>query len=45
MWGVEVYIQAFMNSALDVGEGSTTRFRYFSPREQALAVPIFKGNG
>ena len=44
MWAVEVYIHAFMNSALGVVESPTSRFRYFSSQEQALAVPIVTGN-
>ena len=44
MWGVDVYIRAFMNSAIDVGESSTLLFRYVSSREQALVALTVKGN-
>jgi hypothetical protein len=34
-WGVEVQVHAFLTSALDGGEWSTSRPRRFTPRERA----------
>jgi hypothetical protein len=33
-WGVEVYLHAFLTSALDGGEWSTSRPGLFNPREK-----------
>jgi hypothetical protein len=37
-WGVEVYLHAFLISALDGGEWSTSRPGRFTPRERASAT-------
>jgi hypothetical protein len=37
-WGVEVYLHAFLTSALDGGEWSTSRHGRFTPRERALGT-------
>jgi len=34
-WGVEVYLHAFLTSALDLGEWSASRPGRFTPRERA----------
>jgi hypothetical protein len=39
-WGVEVYLDAFLTSALDGGEWSTSLPGRFTPRERA---PILGG--
>jgi hypothetical protein len=37
-WGVEVYFQAFLTSALDGGEWSASRPGRFTPRERTARI-------
>jgi len=37
-WGVEVYLHAFLNSALDRGEWSASHPGLFTPKERAHAT-------
>jgi hypothetical protein len=39
-WGAEVYLHAFLSSALDGGEWSALRPGRFTPREMAPCFPL-----
>jgi len=39
-WGAEVWLHAFLTSALDVAEWSASRPGHFTPRESAPQYPL-----